>query len=254
MTENFRVRSATELVDASVQLFRHNFKAIITVSGIGMAPYIVLRPLLASFAGSDAELVGSADTLTTLLVTFLTGLWFSLAGAAIISASAQAYRGEPVDVGVAISEVLARPASILYGVIVKGIAVFLGAILLLVGALYFYATYFAVPTTIVVEKLSGGEGVERARQLAAGYRWHALKPLALVWLLYMILSGAAGLIGGMIFGTDNPVIIDIFSTVVTIFIYPIISITEMLVYFDIRIRKEAYDVVEMAAKLDPQGT
>jgi hypothetical protein len=254
VTENLRVRSATELVDAAVQLFRHNFKAILTVSGIGMAPYIVLRPLLANLAGSDAEVIGSAATIPTLLASFVAVLWFSLAGAAIVAAAAQAYRGERVDVGRAISEVLARPGSILYGAILKGFALLLGAILLLVGIFYFYATYFAVPTTIVVEKISGPQGVERSRQLAAGYRWHAFKPLALVWLLYFLVSGAVGLIGVMIFGDDNPVIIDIFSTVLSIFIYPIISITEMLVYFDIRIRKEGYDVEVMAAKLAPQVT
>jgi hypothetical protein len=254
VTENLRVRSATELVDAAVQLLRHNFKAILTVSGIGMAPYIVLRPLLATFTGPDAEMMGSGGFFWTMLLSFIAILWFSLAGAAIIAAAAQAYRGETVDVGAAFGEVFARPGAILYGAIVKGLAIFLGALLLLVGALYFYATYFAVPTTIVVEKLSGGQGVERSRQLAAGYRWHALKPLALVWLLYWLISVAAGVIAVMLFGSDNPVLIDIFSTVVGIFVYPIISITEMLVYFDIRIRKEGYDVEMMASQLDPQVT
>jgi hypothetical protein len=241
-------------VDAAVQLFRHNFKAILTVSGIGMAPYIVIRPLLANITGPDAEVIGSAGVFTTFAVMFLTSLWFSLAGAAIIAAAAQAYRGETVDVGAAFGEVFARPFSILYGAILKGLAVFLGAILLLVGALYFYATYFALPTTIVVEKLSGSQGVERARQLASGYRWHALKPLALMWILYMVVYGAAGLIAVMLLGADNPVMVDIFSMIITTVIYPIISITEMLVYFDIRIRKEGYDVEVMAAQLDPQAT
>jgi hypothetical protein len=254
VTENLRARSATELVDAAVQLFRHNFKAILTVSAIGMAPYIVLRPLLANFTGPDAEMMGSAATLPTLIASFVAILWYSLAGAAIIAAAAQAYRGETVDVGAAFSEVFARPGAILYGAILKGLAIFLGALLFLVGAAYFYATYFAVPTTIVVEKLSGQKGVDRSRELASGFRWHALKPLALMGILYIIVSLAAGLIGAMLFGVDNPVMMDIFSTVISIFTYPIISITEMLVYFDIRIRKEGYDVEMMAAKLDPQVT
>lgn len=251
MTDNLRARSATELADAAVQLFRHNFKAIITVSGIGMAPYVAVQPLIARFNAQDAELSGSV-LLPSLIITFLTTMWFSLAGAAIIAAAAHAYRGEPVDVGGAISEVLERPLSILYGAVVKGLAIALGAILLLVGALYFYATYFAVPTTIVVEKLSGQKGVDRSRQLAAGHRWDAFKPLAIVWLLYLLFTGAVTLLAQTLFGSENIILNQIFTTVLTIFVYPLVPITEMLVYFDRRIRKEGYDVEVMAAKLDPQ--
>jgi hypothetical protein len=254
VTENLRARSATELVDAAVQLFRHNFRAILTVSGIGMAPYVILQPVMANLAGPDAEVMSATAAITSLVATFVTSLWFSLAGAAIIAAAAQAYRGEQVDVGTAIGEVLARPVAILYGAIVKGLAVLVGAFLFLVGALYFYATYFALPTTIIVERIPGQKGVERARELASGYRWHALKPLLLVWLLYFIFSIAAGMLVGGFFGAENTVIVNIFTALLTIFVYPVVSITEMLVYFDIRIRKEGYDVEVMASRLDPQVT
>jgi hypothetical protein len=254
VTENLRARSATELVDAAVQLFRHNFRAILTVSGIGMAPYVILQPVIGTINDAEAGAMSGTAMFATLLAGFLTSLWFSLAGAAIIAAASKAYMGEHVDVGAAIGEVLARPLSILYGAIVKGLSVFLGLLLFLVGALYFYSTYFALPTTIVVEKLSGGQGVERARQLAAGYRWHAFKPLLLVWILYFFFSAAIGLLARMLFGIENVIMVNIFSTVLTIFVYPIVPITEMLVYYDLRIRKEGYDVQVMEQKLGPQVT
>jgi hypothetical protein len=204
--------------------------------------------------GPDGNGAGGMAFLSVMLATFVWGLWMTLAGAAIIAAAAQAYRGEPVDVGAAISTVAARPLSILWAAFVKGLAVGLGMFLFLVGALYFYATYFAVPTTIVVEGSSGSDGLTRSRQLAAGFRWDVLKTMALVWVLYVIIAIAVSLLTNMVFGAENVIVNNIISTVCSAFVYPLVSITEMLVYFDLRIRKEGYDVEVMAARLDPQVT
>jgi hypothetical protein len=252
MSDNLRARSATEIVDAAVQLLRQNFGAILTVSGIGIAPWLVVQPLVASVMDSGGD-AATGDMFTLALATLVTNVWFTLASAAIIAAALQSFRGEPVDVGAAIREVLQRPGAIVVAAFLKGLAVLFGLILFLVGAVYFYATYFAVPTTIMVEKVGGLRGVERSRELATGYRWVALKPLMLVVLIYGIITIAAGLIGELLFGATNTTLVNIFSTLITIFAYPIIPITEMLVYYDLRIRKEGYDVEMMASKLDPQG-
>jgi hypothetical protein len=249
-----RPRTATELVDGAVQLLRRHYVSFIMVSGIGMAPLLLLRPFLTRLMGGEGTGVQVAGVLSGLVIMIVTSIWYSLAGAAIIAAAAQGYTEGHIDVGAAISRVGGRVPAVLYASFTKSIAIGLGFFLFLVGSVYFYATYFALPTTVMIEDLDGHKGVERAKQLAEGHRWAILKPLALVFVIYLVIFTAGGAVSGMLFGPANTLATDLLSTIVTILVYPIVPITEMLVYFDLRIRNEGYDVEVMASKLDPPGT
>jgi hypothetical protein len=250
VSENLQARSATELVDAAVQLLKRHYGPLLTISGIGLAPWLILQPLVGNLVRTESGVVEPMISIPGILANLFTTIWFSLAGAAIIVGAAQGYREGRVDVAHAIQQVVSRVPAVLYASLIKGIAIAVGLLLFLVGALYFYSTYFALPTTVVIENLTGRAGVARARQLAQGHRADVLKPLLLVFVIYLIISLAAGALAQVLFGDANLMLANIFSTVVTVFVYPIIPITEMLVYFDLRIRHEGYDVEMMASRLD----
>lgn len=254
MTENvLRARSVTELVDAAVQLLRRHYVPIIMVSAIGVAPWFVLQPFLTQLVEGDSSAVSFSGFFTALLLILLASIWYSLAGAAIISAAAQGYLEGRVDVGAAIGKAASRVGPVLYSSFVKGFAIFIGLFAFLVGSLYFYATYFAVPTTVMLEPLSGGAGLERSKQLATGNRWHVLKTMGLVLFIYLCIMIATGIMTALVFGRASSTLTEIISRIVTILVYPIVPITEMLVYYDLRIRVEGYDVEVMASKLDAAG-
>jgi hypothetical protein len=185
-----------------------------------------------------------------LLISLFSWVWYSLAGAAIIVAASQAYLEGHVDIGAAFRQVFGRVGAVLYSSLYKGLAIGVGVILLLVGAIYYYATYFAVPTTVVIEGLTGANGVKRSRELASGNRWRVLGPTALVFCIYLLIIGAITLLGRMVFGANATTLQGILSIIMRILIYPIVPITELLVYYDLRIRVEGYDVEVMASKLD----
>jgi hypothetical protein len=254
VTDNvLRPRSATELVDAAVQLLRSHYGSFVIVSGIGMIPFLLLKPMLTRLVGADGSNITPSAILPFFLIIILTSVWHSLAGAAIVAAGSQGYLEGHIDVGAAISRVAKRVPAVLYSSFAKGVAIVLGAFLLLVGAVYMYATYFAVPTTVVLEDLGGLKGCDRSKQLAAGHRWTVLKPMALVFLIYWMIGGAGSIVATMIFGATNTIATDIITTLVTVLVYPIVPITEMLVYYDLRIRSEGYDVEVAVSQLDGSG-
>jgi hypothetical protein len=255
-----RARSSTELVDAAVQLLRRHYSSMIVVSGIGMIPMLILQPFMGRLTGSagatEAAEVGDAAAVMAqfnfgafFIIMIATSLWVTLAGAAIIAAAAQGYREGHVDVGAAVREVMQRMGAVLYSALAKGVLITIGFFMLFIGAVFFYTTYFAVPATVIIEKLSGTQGLARSKQLATGQRWHIFKTMLLVVLVYFVISIGASAFAGMFF-TGADIIANIFSTLITVLVYPIVPITEMLLYFDLRIRTEGYDVEVMASQLD----
>ena len=80
------------------------------------------------------------------------------------------------------------------------------------------------------------EAGARARRPAAAASW---------------LYGAREVAGDYVALTKPRVIsLLLVTTLATILLYPLIPVTEMLVYYDLRIRVEGYDVEVLAAQLD----
>ena len=57
---------------------------------------------------------------------------------------------------------------------------------------------------------------------------------------------------GLVLG-GSQVITTLLSTIVTIVIYPVIALTEMVLYYDARIRSEGFDLERMAQELGIGG-
>jgi hypothetical protein len=126
--------------------------------------------------------------------------------------------------------------------------VFLAALLAGVPiAAYFYGRYFAVPATVVLEGVGVLKGLKRSAELSRGFKRKVLGtlgvPLCLLLIMQLVMQAVTGALPG-------PAIIGfIVDQAVSVIAYPIISIIATLLYYDARIRKEAFDIVVMAAEL-----
>ena len=74
-------------------------------------------------------------------------------------------------------------------------------------------------------------------------KWHIIRTLILGGLLTIIVSLGAGLAAGMI---PSNVVQRIVETLIGVCVRPFFSIVETLLYYDVRIRKEAFDIEYMA--------
>ena len=283
-TVALRPRSTTEILDAAVQLLRRHFAPLFTLGVIALFPMMVVTIISALVTDPTTTVAGEVppELVPVWLVGFpIAGLWFVVVDAAIIVAASDAYLGHPVSVAGALRRALARWPSVLGAVILKMIIIFAafmgmslvaglaaailttvagvggaavaGAVTVLIVAamfalaLYLYALLFAVPATVVLEDRTAGSGVRRARELARGETLKIIKVFALVFVLILFTSVA--LIAASFLLARLSAFAQVLAMVPYALAYPALDAVTAVLYYDIRARKEGYDLELMAQEL-----
>jgi hypothetical protein len=237
-----RPRSVTEIVDAAFQILRAHYPQFVMCSAIAYTPWLIVELLVLG----DPEQI-TVPTIGVSLVLAL-GVWvaFALMSSVIITCASQAYLGDPVDVGVAVRRALPRLPRVMAAAVVRYLLLFLGALALLVGALYVVARYFALTPVIILEDAPLSQAFKRTTELSDGRKWHILNTLGLVGIIYWVLAIGVGMLSAV---PGVFLIQAIIGAAFTILAYPVIAITEALVYYDARIRSEGLDIEMMASEL-----
>ena len=250
-----RPRSATELVDAAFQILRSHYGQLVVCSAIAYVPMLLLR----LFVIGDTTRFLSGDPAAAQAGMFLTTLWtllgslvtYSLMSAVLVVLTAQAYLGDQVDVGTAVRRVIPRVVPVLLASIIRSVLFIIGFILFIVPGFWVLARYFAVVPAIVLEEAGTLRSFSRSAELSHGRKWHILGTLVLVTIIYYLLVLGVSLIGAV---TGNFVLQTTISSVGAILVYPVVAITEALLYYDARIRSEGLDIELMTDALDaPTG-
>jgi hypothetical protein len=113
-------------------------------------------------------------------------------------------------------------------------------------------TAVAAPA-IVLEKVSGWHGLQRSWNLIKGRFWPTFGRILLLGLISGIISGVLAAIfelPGSAFDPSNAFIYDqLASGLAAVFIGPITYIGVTLLYYDVRIRKEGFDIEMLARSL-----
>jgi hypothetical protein len=242
-----RARSVSEIVDAAFQLYRRDAAQYVLVTAIAYAPWLVAQLLLLAAQGNAGTL---STTATGLAVILGIGSWvaFSVMSAVVIRFGSDAYLDERPDLASSVRRVLPRVPAIMGAAILLSLLLALGLLVFFVGVLYVLARYFAVFQAIVLENAGVGEAFARSSALSKGRKRHVLNTLLLVFLIYFVLLIAVQMIAAMF---SSQVIAMVLQTLFTIVAYPLIGISQMLLYYDARIRAEGFDIEMMAGSLRP---
>lgn len=248
-----RPRSPSEIVDAAFQILRAHYGQFVTCSAIAYAPLLVVRLVVVgdptrflARAGDPAE---ARDILWSTGAAFL-GSWltFALMSAVLLVCTSQAYLGEPVDVGSAVRRALPRLLQVLVAAVLRFLLMALGFLVMIFPVLYVVALLFAVTPVVVLEGAGVGTAMRRSASLSKGRKWHILNTLGLVAIIYYVLvigfSLLASLAGSFVLQT-------VVSAIVTVLVYPVVAITETLLYYDARIQSEGLDIELMTGALSP---
>jgi hypothetical protein len=239
-----RPRTVSELVDAGFALYRRNGTQYILVSALANVPLLIVQLVMQPTNPATLLAAGAPVLLVLSLASIVT---FSIMGAAVVKLGSEAYLGREPDLARTLREVIPRVPALIIANILMAMLLSIGFILLFVGAIYVAARYFAVSIVIVLEGTGPVAAFGRAGALSRDRKWHIFKTMLLVFLIYFILS-----IGVSAFATltGSSVIQLVASTLFTIVAYPVIALTQMVLYYDCRIRNEGFDLEQMAATLD----
>lgn len=253
----FRPRSASELVDASFQVLRRGYLPLVTIMAIAYVPWLIVVMVLTRVmllgAGDIAGRLGQTFALTMVLAGGAL-VWFALIDGAMTVAAAEGYLGRPADIGVALRRMLSNAGSLLVAAILRTLLMAVGLGLLFVPGIYFWARYFAAPIVVVLERRGPLAAMGRSSALTSGEKWRVLRTLALVWGIYFVIGFALQIVTGAFGAGSDPrspsfMIAQVVSAVFTVLTYPLVSVAQTLLYYDLRIRKEGFDLEMMAADL-----
>jgi hypothetical protein len=259
-----RARSVTEIVDAAFQLYKRDALEYVLVAAISYAPSIiaqlfVLQGLTAT--GGRRVLFGPAYFISSVLGIFA----YALMSAVLSRFASDVYLDRPTGLAEVVRAVLPRVgrvigATFLFGfvfalgfvpaILGAGInsvlVMFIGVLAAIVWVFYVFARFFAVLQAIVIEDRKVIAAFERSSVLSEGLKWHILLTLTLIFVIFVMLSFAASMIG---FAVGAAGLIAV-QTLYTVFAYPLIGITQVILYYDARIRREGFDIEMMAGALE----
>jgi hypothetical protein len=134
--------------------------------------------------------------------------------------------------------------------------VLIGVIGLFVLIFYVIASWMPLPAVVTLEGRGPIDGLRRSWQLAGGARWRILGLLLLMFILQLIL----GILFAFVFlgtvaveGAAKTVLQEVANLAVNALWAPIQWGVFTLLYYDLRVRKEAFDL-QLAAEAMPRAT
>ena len=232
-----RPRSAIEIVDAAFQVTRLHYAALVTATAVVLAPAmllgLVLPPAWQRVAG------------------MLQNLLIPIADGAVIAIVSEAYLGRAVDAGTGLRALRGRVGSLVWASIARSFMLVIGFVLLIVPGFIVAAWTFAMPMAITLEGHETDRAFHRSRELARGHVGRVLATLVLLFVIFLFLMmGIGAALGGTIaaLGIGEGAAEVIFSLPL-IGVYPLVGVGGTLLYYDLRIRKEGFDLEMMAQEL-----
>ncbi len=248
MQVDLRPRSFGELVGLTFSLSAAHFAKLFPLSLLLSAPGLAM-----AFYQKQMDPVEDAGSILALaLGGMLIGfaIW-PLAAAASIKIVASSYTGTRCSLGEGLAVGLRRLMPLLGCVMAVGLLVGLGTLLLFVPGLIAMTMYYVAPCSVVLENQGVGASMRRSKKLCDGHRWRVFFLILVVTLLVQVVPGL-GL--GMLLEMGIIGVGAFLATLVVMAAFAIPSIiAPTVVFFDLRVRKEALDVAMLSDLVDQIG-
>jgi hypothetical protein len=252
-----RPLGVAEILDGAVRLVRGNARAVMSIA----VPFAVARTALAALL-QYAEIEGSGAQVLTLLGTLLIGLALGTVLAGLLAPLfSSALIGRRIGAAESLRRVGARSV---WRLVVLGLVVTVaqgaGLVALGAGGIYLWGVWVAAAPVLVLERTTVRGALGRSLHLVDGTFWRVWGVRALGWVLTTVLGFflalpfellAVYVTGADLFDTSGGIthpalyvsIVSVGSLLSAAVVGPISSAVEVLLYTDLRMRKEGMDIV-----------
>lgn len=264
-----RPRSATEIVDAAFQLYRSDPIPFITAMALIYVPWLVLS----AATGLTIAVTETPTENPRAMALFLLGsaVAYLLATSITTVLANDAYFGRGVDVASGFRRLVRRIGAIAVAALAIGAILTIGfvlvsVLLVVVGvatigsaafaivfvaliplAIYAYCRLFATKQVILFEERGGLASIGRSAALTSGNAGHIFRTLGLALLLNLAIGLGATLIARLV---PSQIFQQVVGTIVGCLVYPLVGIIQTMLYYDIRIRREGFDIEYLASASD----
>jgi hypothetical protein len=251
-----RPLSTGEILDNAFGLYRKHFAPLAVIVLVVSAVPTILELYVQASGGFLARPV--LGVMTGLLNIVLS----AIGTAAAVFIVSDSYLGRPVDAWDALSRAVPYIARVAVLSILTTLVVGLGLIVFLIPGLIFISALMVSTQALVLEEdQSPIDAMGRSWQLTKGFRWKVLA-LVVVTAIIVTIPSMAGGIAAAFFSPGIGVLTDssglpigwylamVLGAVIQLLLYPLMYSVLTVLYYDLRVRKEGFDLEVLAQALE----
>jgi hypothetical protein len=258
--------SVGDILDRGLKVLLARLPAFYVINLLVLWPTVLVQLALPYLATEEAGPQSPAGAIVVavgaLVILLLTVILQPLGIAATLHIIAQDFVDKKASIGEAFSFAFRRFGMLLGTSILVGLVVGLGSLLCLVPGIIFLFWYMLSGQVVVVEGIGGTRAMARSKDLTSGFRGRVAGLFFLFLIISMILGGVIGALGYVLptyemvatpTGTKaipnytNNAIQVVVNFLVNTLVQTYNAVCMTLLYFDLRIRKEGFDL-ELAAQ------
>jgi hypothetical protein len=256
-----RPLSIGEILDVAIKIYLRNAWTLFRVVLVVVAPVQIVSALIEASAVNDSDsgslsshdlalylsAIGAAAILGVLANTVATGASFK--------AVADAYLGEQPTWRSSLRFAFARLHSILWITILGGIATVVGLVFCIVPGVYLWIAFAVAVPVLLTEGVKGTSALGRSRALVRGRWWGTFGVVLLGTILAGVVAAAIGGLAGFAAGSTDPgsvagfLVNSVSGTLGSMISTPFTAAFVSVLYFDLRVRKEAFDLQLLAERI-----
>ncbi|MGD8453827.1 MAG: hypothetical protein PVJ57_18590 [Phycisphaerae bacterium] len=253
-----------DILDATFRLYKGRFLSFLVIALVAYLPYMLYTLGVKLAAGSPEVQSIPLDTyspedleqmpmpempvvpmLLGLLGTMIfTLIVLPLAQAALMHSISGAILGERMSAGTAFQRAAGRLFPLLGTQFLVGIVLLLGYVLLIVPGIIFTMWFLIVAPVVVLERMSGAGAMSRSKELMKGNLRKGFAIVFLLWLLAMAIV-YGGTFAFQALGLPY-FLLEVCLLLMQAVVLPIQMAPIILLYYDLRVRKEAFDLQRLA--------
>ena len=264
-----RPLSVGEVVDGAIKLYTRNAKVLIGAAAGVVVPLLLLQAivLLSVYTnGSDLGGSGFGQTATPGEASARLGaagirelvavIGSAFVVAACVKAISDSYLGQVPRIGESLRFGARRLLPLIVLQILYVLGLIVGFVLLIVPGVYLYAAWSVASPALVIERRGPFHALGRSRRLVKGRWWGTAGVIFIANVLNAVIGGVVvGVLTAVALNHHNPSVL--FAVSVTtlataisqILLQPFVASITTVLYYDLRVRHEGYDIELMAEQL-----
>jgi hypothetical protein len=247
VTPALRPLSLGEVLDVSFGLYRSLF-----------APLLVIAVICQSLPMALGVYIGLSGVLfVNLGLSLVYGVLAVILGSLGVAAStfvvSDAYLGRETSAVVALHRALALLGRLVVISLLSSLLIGIGFMLLIVpGVILLSGLVLSTVVAVLEAPPSATAAMGRSWELTRGFRGKVFLTLVVAFLLLLVpsiaLGGVEALMGG---GGGVALVVVALEAILQILIYPFLYVVMTVLYYDLRVRKEGFDLELLASSLQP---
>ena len=257
-----RPLSIGEILDVAIKIYLRNAWTLFRVVLVVVAPVEIVSALIQASAAANSNDTATASSHDVALAlsaigaaTLLGVVANTVATGASFKAVADAYLGEQPTWRSSLRFAFARIHSILWITLLGGIATVIGLVFCIIPGVYLWIAFAVAVPVLLTEGVKGSKALGRSRALVRDRWWGTFGVVLLGTILAGVVSAAIGALAGLAGGTTDAssvagfLVNSVSGTLGSMISTPFTAAFVSVLYFDLRVRKEAFDLQLLAERI-----